>query len=106
MTPPTRPRRSALYLPASNPKAIVKARTLPADIIVLDLEDAVAPDAKASARDAAIAAVKQGGFGNREVAIRVNGIDTEWGADDLAAVATSGADAILFILDSSNVVAI
>jgi citrate lyase subunit beta/citryl-CoA lyase len=89
------PRRSALYLPASNPKAIARARTLPADVIILDLEDAVAPDAKASARDAAIAAVKEGGFGNREVAIRVNHIDTAWGADDLAAVATSGADAIL-----------
>jgi citrate lyase subunit beta/citryl-CoA lyase len=95
MTPPTQPRRSALYLPASNPKAIAKARTLPADIIILDLEDAVAPDAKASARDAAIAAVKEGGFGNREVAIRVNHIDTAWGGDDLAAVANSGADAIL-----------
>ncbi|MDB5700135.1 MAG: CoA ester lyase [Sphingomonadales bacterium] len=90
-----RPRRSALYLPASNPKAIAKARTLPADIIILDLEDAVAPDVKASARDAAIAAVREGGFGNREVVIRVNGRDTAWGADDLAAVAHSGADAIL-----------
>lgn len=90
-----RPRRSALYLPASNAKAIVKARTLPADIVILDLEDAVAPEMKAEARAAAVAAVREGGFGNREVAIRANGIDTEWGADDLAAIATSGADAVL-----------
>lgn len=95
MTLSDRPRRSALYLPTSNPKAIAKARTLPADVIILDLEDAVAPEAKASARDAAVAAVKEGGFGHREVAIRVNHIDTEWGADDLAAVAGSGANAIL-----------
>lgn len=90
-----RPRRSALYLPASNAKAIIKARTLPADIVILDLEDAVAPEMKAEARAAAVAAVREGGFGNREVAIRANGIDTEWGADDLAAIATSGADAVL-----------
>ena len=90
-----RPRRSALYLPASNAKAIAKARTLPADIVILDLEDAVAPEAKEAAREAAVAAVREGGFGNREVAIRVNGLDTQWGADDLAAVAPSGAYAIL-----------
>lgn len=92
---PNRPRRSALYLPASNPKAIAKARTLPADIVVLDLEDAVAPEAKDEARAAAVAAVREGGFGNREVAIRVNGGDTPWGVEDLAAVTQSGADAIL-----------
>lgn len=90
-----RPRRSALYLPASNAKAIAKARTLPCDIVVLDLEDAVAPEMKAQARAAAVAAIAEGGFGQREVAIRVNGIDTEWGAEDLAAVAASGADAVL-----------
>ncbi|WP_293882436.1 CoA ester lyase [Sphingomonas sp.] len=95
MTPSDRPRRSVLYLPASNPKAIAKARTLPADVIVLDLEDSVAPEAKASARDAAVAVVREGGFGNREVVIRVNGENTAWGADDLAAVVSSGADAIL-----------
>lgn len=95
MTPTDRPRRSALYLPASNAKAIAKARTLPADVVILDLEDAVAPEAKSEARAAAVAAVREGGFGDREVAIRVNGRDTAWGADDLAAVATSGADAIL-----------
>ena len=90
-----RPRRSALYLPASNAKAIAKARTLPCDMVVLDLEDAVAPEAKEEARTAAIAAVAEGGFGHREVAIRTNGIDTEWGAADLAAVAASKVDAVL-----------
>ncbi|HEX7874211.1 MAG TPA: CoA ester lyase [Sphingobium sp.] len=95
MTPTDRPRRSALYLPASNAKAIAKARTLPADVVILDLEDAVAPEMKAEARAAAVAAVQEGGFGDREVAIRTNGLDTEWGADDLAAVALSGANAIL-----------
>lgn len=90
-----RPRRSALYLPASNEKAIAKARTLPCDVVILDLEDAVSPEMKAAARAAAIAAVAEGGFGHREVAIRANGLDTEWGADDLAAIAASGADAVL-----------
>ncbi|MCJ2177890.1 HpcH/HpaI aldolase/citrate lyase family protein [Novosphingobium album (ex Hu et al. 2023)] len=90
-----RPRRSALYLPASNAKAIAKARTLPCDVVILDLEDAVAPELKAEARAAAVAAVEEGGFGHREVAIRANGIDTEWGADDLAAIAGSKADAVL-----------
>lgn len=102
MTPSDRPRRSALYLPASNAKAIAKARTLPADIIILDLEDAVAPEMKAEARAAAIAAVREGGFGDREVAIRANGLDTEWGADDLAAIAGSGVDAVLVPKVSSN----
>lgn len=95
MIPSDRPRRSALYLPASNAKAIAKARTLPADIVILDLEDSVAPDAKEEARAAAIEAVAQGGFGNREVAIRANGIDSQWGAADLSAIAQSGADAVL-----------
>ncbi|PLK26160.1 CoA ester lyase [Novosphingobium sp. TH158] len=95
MIAPDRPRRSALYLPASNARAIEKARNLPADVIILDLEDAVAPEAKADARAAAVAAVQQGGFGNREVAIRANGLDTEWGAADLEAIAGSGADAVL-----------
>lgn len=90
-----RPRRSALYLPASNAKALAKARTLPCDVVVLDLEDAVAPEAKEEARAAAIAAVAEGGFGHREVAIRANGIDTEWGAADLAAIAGSRAAAVL-----------
>lgn len=90
-----RPRRSALYLPASNAKAIAKARTLPADIVILDLEDAVAPDAKEEARAAAVAALREGDWGQREIAIRANGIDTPWGMDDLAAIAASGADAVL-----------
>ena len=95
MTANTRPRRSALYLPASNPKAIAKARTLPADIVILDLEDAVAPEMKEIARETAVAAIREGGFGTRELAIRANGLDTEWGAADLAAIAHSGADAVL-----------
>ena len=90
-----RPRRSALYLPASNAKAIAKARTLACDIVILDLEDAVAPDMKAVAREQAIAAVAEGGYGTRELVLRVNGLDTEWGAADLAAVAQVKPDAIL-----------
>lgn len=95
MIPSDRPRRSALYLPASNAKAIAKARTLPADVVILDLEDAVAPEAKEEARAAAVAALREGGWGSREIAIRANGIDTEWGLADLAAIAGSGADAVL-----------
>lgn len=90
-----RPRRSALYLPASNPKALAKARTLPCDVVILDLEDSIAPEMKAEAREAAVTAVREGGFGQREVVIRANGIDTEWGAADLAAIARSGVDAVL-----------
>ena len=82
-----RPRRSVLYMPASNQKAIDKARTLPCDAVILDLEDAVAPEAKDVARAQAVEAVKAGGFGRREVIIRVNGLDTPWGAADLAAAA-------------------
>jgi len=95
MLPPDRPRRSALYLPASNARALEKARGLPADAIILDLEDAVPPDLKDAARTAAVAAVREGGFGGREVAIRANALDTPWGAEDLAAIAGSGAAAVL-----------
>ena len=95
MQPPVRPRRSVLYLPASNAKAVAKARELAADVIILDLEDAVAPDAKVEARAAAVAAVREGGFGRREVAIRCNALTTEWGAADLAAAAEAGPDAVL-----------
>jgi citrate lyase subunit beta/citryl-CoA lyase len=95
MTDTVRPRRSALYMPASNPRAIAKARSLPADVIILDLEDAVAPEAKEDARDAAIAAAAEGGFGNCELAIRINALDTPWGKDDLAAVAHARIDAVL-----------
>lgn len=90
-----RPRRSTLYLPASNPRAVEKARSLAADVVILDLEDSVAPDGKAEAREGAVAAVKAGGFGGREVVIRVNGLETPWGEDDLAAAAAAGPDAIL-----------
>ncbi|RJF90957.1 HpcH/HpaI aldolase/citrate lyase family protein [Sphingomonas cavernae] len=90
-----RPRRSALYLPASNARAIEKARTLDADVVILDLEDAVAPEMKAQARAQAVTAAREGGFGDRELVIRVNAIDTPWGSDDLAAVANAGADAVL-----------
>jgi len=90
-----RPRRSVLYLPASNARAVDKARSLPCDVVILDLEDAVAPDAKAEARAGAVEAVRAGGFGGREVVIRANGLDTPWGADDLAAVAEAKPDAVL-----------
>jgi citrate lyase subunit beta/citryl-CoA lyase len=88
-------RRSVLFMPASNARALEKARTLPADALVFDLEDAVAPDAKAEARRMAVAAASGRGYAPREVVIRVNALDTPWGRDDLAAVAASGADAIL-----------
>ena len=90
-----RPRRSVLYMPGSNARALEKARTLPADGVVLDLEDSVAPDAKEAARGQVVAAVKAGGFGKREVFVRVNGVDTPWHADDLAAAAHVAPDAIL-----------
>lgn len=89
--PDARPRRSALYLPGSNARAIEKARTLACDVVILDLEDSVGPEVKAEARSLAVAAARAGGFGVREVVIRVNGLDTPWGADDLAAVAQAGA---------------
>jgi len=90
-----RPRRSVLYLPGSNARAIEKARTLDADAIILDLEDAVAPDAKQTARAQVAEAVRAGGFGRRELIVRVNGIDTEWGEADFEAIAPAGPDAIL-----------
>ena len=93
--PQSRPRRSALFMPASNARAIDKARTLPCDVVILDLEDAVAPEAKDIARRQAVEAVKSGGFGQREVVIRVNGLDTPWGKDDLAAAGESGVHVIL-----------
>jgi citrate lyase subunit beta/citryl-CoA lyase len=90
-----RPTRSALYMPGSNARALEKAKTLAADAVILDLEDAVAPDAKAAARDQVCAAVKAGGFGPRQVVIRVNALDTPWGEADIAAAAAAGPDAIL-----------
>jgi citrate lyase subunit beta/citryl-CoA lyase len=95
MSAEVRLRRSVLFMPASNARALEKARTLPADALVFDLEDAVAPDAKAEARRMAVAAASGRGYAPREVVIRVNALDTPWGRDDLAAVAASGADAIL-----------
>jgi citrate lyase subunit beta/citryl-CoA lyase len=91
----TRPRRSALYTPGSNLRALDKAKTLAADVLIMDLEDAVAPEAKRDARIQVVNAVKAGGYGAREVVIRVNGLNTPWGYGDLAAVADAGADAIL-----------
>lgn len=90
-----RPRRSALYMPGSNARALEKAREIPADVLILDLEDAVAPDAKATAREQVCAVVKAGGYGRRELVIRVNGVDTPWFADDLAAAAEAKPQAIL-----------
>jgi citrate lyase subunit beta/citryl-CoA lyase len=90
-----RPRRSVLYMPGSNPRAIAKARDLAADSIVLDLEDSVAPEAKVMAREQVAAAVRERGFGRREVIIRINGVESPWGRDDLAAAAAAGPDAIL-----------
>ena len=90
-----RPRRSVLYMPGSNPRALEKARTLPADALILDLEDAVAPDAKDIARSQVCEAVKAKGFGKREVAIRINGMSTAWGPADLAAAIEAAPDAIL-----------
>jgi citrate lyase subunit beta/citryl-CoA lyase len=95
MPAPDRPRRSVLYMPASNARALEKAKTLPADAVIFDLEDAVAPDAKAEARMAAVAAVDSKAYGRREVMIRVNALDTQWGLDDLQAVAASAADGIV-----------
>jgi len=89
-----RPRRSVLYMPGSNAKALAKASTLPADVLILDLEDSVAPDAKELAREQVVAAAK-GDFGGREVVIRVNGPHTPWGPDDLIAAAAAAPDAIL-----------
>jgi citrate lyase subunit beta / citryl-CoA lyase len=95
MPAPIRPRRSVLYMPGSNARALEKARTLPADALILDLEDAVAPGAKQAARAQVAAAVRAGGYGPREVIIRVNGLATAWGHADLTAAATAGADAVL-----------
>jgi|AGTN01.1.fsa_nt_gi Citrate lyase beta subunit len=91
----TRPRRSVLYMPGSNARALEKARGLAADGLILDLEDAVAPDAKDEARAQVCAAVAQGGYGGRELLVRVNGPNTPWFHADVAAAAASGAHAVL-----------
>jgi citrate lyase subunit beta / citryl-CoA lyase len=90
-----RPRRSVLYMPGSNARALEKARELPADGLILDLEDAVAPEAKGQAREAIVKALKTGGFGDREVLVRINGLDTRWWVDDIDAAASARPDAIL-----------
>lgn len=90
-----RPRRSVLYMPGINERALEKAKTIQADSLILDLEDSVAPDSKKQARDLVLKAIKGGGYGNRELVLRVNGLETPWGARDLSAAATSGADAVL-----------
>jgi citrate lyase subunit beta/citryl-CoA lyase len=90
-----RPRRSVLYIPGSNIRALEKGKTLPADVLILDLEDAVAPDVKNKARSQVCEIVQGGGFGLREIVVRVNGLATPWGYGDIAAAASCGADAIL-----------
>src|SRR3712207_5474106 len=90
-----RPRRSALYMPGSNARAIEKAKTLAADVVIFDLEDAVAPDMKAQAREQVCTAVQTGGYGRRELVIRINALDTPWGEADLAAAVAAAPDAIL-----------
>ena len=90
-----RPRRSVLYMPSSNERALEKAKTLPVDALILDLEDAVAPDAKEQARENACAAARSGQYGHRELTIRVNGIGTQWHDADLAAVCAAGPDAVV-----------
>ena len=95
MTAAVRPRRSILYMPGSNARALEKARGLPADGFIFDLEDAVAPDAKELAREQVCAAAESGAYGGRELVIRANGLDTPWGRDDLAAAARAAPDAVL-----------
>ena len=91
----TRPRRSCLYMPGSNRRALEKARTLPADVIIMDLEDAVAPELKAQAREQVVSALTDGGFGQREVMVRINGIHSDWGLLDLDAILAAQPDAIV-----------
>lgn len=90
-----RPRRSVLYMPGANARALEKARSLAADCLILDLEDAVAPESKAKAREQVVAAVHPGGYGHREVIVRVNSLETAWGKEDLAAIAPLAIDGVL-----------
>lgn len=94
-TRPIRPRRSVLYMPGSNERALEKAKSIGADALILDLEDAVAPDAKVEARGKVCEAVREGGYGAREVIVRINGLETEWGREDLKAVVSAGPDGLL-----------
>ena len=91
-----RPRRSVLYVPGCNLHYLGRARTLPADTVILDLGDPILVDAKIESRNNVVTAIKEGGYGSREVVVRVNNLDSLWGADDIKAVANVGADAILF----------
>ncbi|HKU95119.1 MAG TPA: CoA ester lyase [Vineibacter sp.] len=95
MTATVRPRRSVLYMPGANTRALEKARSLPADALIFDLEDAVAPDAKEAARANVVAAAASRSYGKREIVIRANGLGTPWGREDILAIAGSGADAVL-----------
>ena len=95
MAQTVRPRRSVLYMPGANTRALEKARTLPADALIFDLEDAVAPEAKEAARTNVVLAAESRAYGKREIVIRCNGLGTPWGEADIAAIAKSGADAIL-----------
>jgi citrate lyase beta subunit len=95
MSQTVRPRRSVLYMPGANTRALEKARTLPADALIFDLEDAVAPEAKEAARTNVVLAAESRAYGKREIAIRCNGLGTPWGEADIEAIAKSGADAIL-----------
>ena len=92
-----RPRRSLLYMPGSNPRALDKARSLPADGLILDMEDSVAPDAKQLAREQIAAALEEGGYGHRELMVRINALSTDWGLDDIKAICSAGTapDAVL-----------
>jgi len=100
-----RPRRSCLYMPGANERALEKAKTLPADTVIMDLEDAVAPEAKGTARDTIRAAVTAGGYGHREIVVRMNGLDTEWGQADLKMAVEAGAHALLApkVIDGSDI---
>ncbi|MEM8563580.1 MAG: CoA ester lyase [Pseudomonadota bacterium] len=100
-----RPRRSCLYMPGANPRALEKAKSLPADMLILDLEDAVAPDAKVEAREVIQKAVSERAYGSREVIIRINGLDTPWGKDDLAMAVAAAPDGILVpkVVDAEQV---
>ena len=90
-----RPRRSALYMPGANERALVKGRELGADVLIMDLEDGVAPEAKTEARSRIVSIVKEGGYGHREICVRVNGKGTIWYEEDISTISRSGVDAIV-----------
>lgn len=100
-----RPRRSCLYMPGANTRALEKAKTIPADTLIFDLEDAVAPDAKEEARGNVCMATREGDYGSREIVIRINGLDTEWGLDDIKAAVAAGPDALLApkVIDAGDI---